>query len=78
MYELVSEYEMRILEQSEAVFSIVLKHDSEEYQHTSITVSRQSLLNQIGGISGITLGWCGMTLVEMICPMLDKFFKIFV
>ena len=78
MYELVSEYEMRMPEQSEAVFSIVLKHDTEEHQHTDISVGRQSLLSQIGGISGITLGWCGMTLVELICPILDKMFKLFV
>ena len=77
MYELVSEYEMRMPEQSEAVFSIVLKHDTEEHQHTGISVDRQSLLSHIGGISGITLGWCGMTLVEFICPILDQMFKLF-
>ena len=75
MYELESEYEMPLpLETGEAVYGIVLKHDTEEHQSTGIIMDEQSLLSQIGGISGITLGWCGMTLAEFITPILNMIY----
>ena len=37
----------------------------ESYQ-SSISVDTQTLIGQVGGIMGITLGWSGMSLIELI------------
>jgi hypothetical protein len=36
---------------------------TEEYQ-SSVSINQQTLIGQVGGILGITLGWSGMTLFE--------------
>lgn len=36
---------------------------TEEYQ-SSVSINQQTLIGQVGGILGITLGWSGMTFVE--------------
>ena len=40
-YEVVHENEMRVPEQPEAVFSIILKHEIEEHLHTDLSVDEQ-------------------------------------
>ena len=45
---------------------------TEEYQ-SSVSINQQTLIGQVGGILGITLGWSGMTFVEEVVMALSYF-----
>ena len=41
-----------------------------------ISVNDETLIGQVGGIIGITLGWCGVTVVEYIPKLFVVISKI--
>ena len=51
-------------------FRLVYNTPFTEHYQSSIAVDGQSLIGQVGGIMGITLGWSFLTLLELIEPIL--------
>ena len=50
-------------------FRLVYNTPFTEHYQSSIAVDGQSLIGQVGGIMGITLGWSFLTLLELIEPI---------
>ena len=54
---------------------IIFNEPVTEIYNSFISVNEQTLIGQVGGIMGITLGWSGLTLIDLIEPTLNTVAK---